>query len=182
MQADPSELRHHIRPEELPPLPSWRPVLIVAAASGVAALLALAGWTRYRRRQSPVPIMAPRERIRTELARLELLPLGTPGDVARFHICMADLVRRYLQLLCGLSAFELTTPEILVAIDRLPTLSPGERVVIRGLLERCDIVKFAGALPAAEECRQMMKMAQTLVTEPIKEVSPITEGHGTERP
>jgi hypothetical protein len=163
MQADLSEMRHHIRPEELPPASSWRPLFVAAGAFLIMAALTFVGWSRYRRRERPVAAVSPREWFETELKKIEFLPLESPEDIQRFHVYVADAARRYLQLQYDLPALEQTTPEILPTMARSHQISPDQRQRVRDLLEQCDLVKFAGTLPDSEQCRQLLPLARSLL-------------------
>jgi hypothetical protein len=162
MQGDVSEMHHHIRPEDLPPASSWRPLLL-AAAFLFALALTFVGWSRYRRRERPVAAGAPRHWFEAELKKLEFLPLESPEDIERFHVSLADAARHYLQLQYSLPAPQQTTPETVPAMERSPRISHEQRKLVQVLLEQCDLVKFAGILPDLEECKRLLQQARSLI-------------------
>jgi hypothetical protein len=182
MQPDISELRHNIRPEDLPPLPSWRRLWIGVGVSGLVLVLTLAGLSHYRRRGRPSLAGSDEKAVDDEFARIGLLPLQTAEEVEHFHIRVADALRRFLNIHYGLPALEQTTSELLEAAAGSPALPPEPRALVREILERCDVVKFARVQPDVGQCKELMAKTRTLISAAGKHASPATQEHGTEHP
>jgi hypothetical protein len=161
--ADLSELRGITGPEDPPPASTWHvPYLWVAGAVGGLTLLLAGGWF-YRRRNRRQPMLLPDQWALRELARLALPGTTSDGEVDRFHTQISDVMRRYLELRFQLPALEQTTVEFFEGIRRSPRLNEAEQSLLRDLLERCDLVKFARARPKTEDCRDLAAVARRFV-------------------
>jgi Domain of unknown function (DUF4381) len=172
LNPDLAELRDVTPPEQLPPAPVWRvPVYWAALPLALAgALLGVVYFRRRARRQVPPP---PDVWALSELERIERLPLPEQADVERFHTLLSDVVRRYLELRFQLPAPEQTTAEFLAAVQS-SSLPDEQQAMVRDLLERCDLVKFARAHPSVEECQALATAARRFVQESA--ALPPTEG------
>jgi len=160
--ADLSELRDVAPPEELPPAPSWRlPIYETLAALVVLGLL-LGGWRLFRRRHRPIALPPDRWAL-GQLERLQGIPLGTDREVEQFHTLLSDVIRRFLELRFQLPAQEQTTAEFLEEMRRSSQLTAEQQALLRDLMERWDLVKFARAHPSAEECQVTAIMARDFV-------------------
>ncbi|HUT79091.1 MAG TPA: hypothetical protein VM285_15440 [Polyangia bacterium] len=139
----------------------------LAAALLVALLTLLARWllARRRPRQAPLPPPRPPEEIALEkLEALERSTLLAEGLHKEFHVLLSEAVREYLGGRYGFYALESSTEEILaeLAEGRLPR-GAALYARIRGLLTETDLVKFAKALPAAEESRELLDQTVAIV-------------------
>ncbi len=130
-------------------VPSWR--LLWWALGGLALLLLgwrLWRWWRARRRAgaAPPPPVPPEVRFAARLDELEVERLGEQGRGREHWFRLSEAVRDYLGAVTGLNALELTSFELLEALERQPdprlTLAP-----VRAFCETSDLVKFA-RLPA----------------------------------
>ena len=163
LNPDLAELRDVTPPEQLPPAPVWRvPVYWAALPLALAgALLGVVYLRRRARRQVP-----PRPDVwaLSELERIERLPLLEQADVERLHMLLSEVVRRYLELRFQLPAPEQTTAEFLAAVQS-SSLPEEPQAMVRDLLERCDLVKFARAHPSVGECQALAMGARRFVQE-----------------
>ncbi len=150
------------RLEEIPD-PWKRPiqvgfVALVAAAAGLA-------WWRWSRRppaeRAPLPMPDPAvvARGRIEAAREWM------GEPRRYAGEVSDAVRHYLEDRFGLKAPEQTTEEFLTDLSRRPTLDPRHQGPLAAFLEQCDLVKFAGWKPGAQELDGLEAAAVWVVDE-----------------
>jgi hypothetical protein len=177
LNPDLAELRDVTPPEQLPPGPVWRvPVYLAALPLALAgALLGIVYLRRRARRQVAPP---PDVWALGELERIERLPLSEQAGVERLHTLLSDVVRRYLELRFQLPAPEQTTAEFLAAVQS-SSLPEEQQAMVRDLLERCDLVKFARAQPSVEECQALAAAARRFVHEsaalPPTESRPITD-------
>ena len=164
LQADVQELRDATPPEQLPSLPVWRvPVAWAALPLALAGLgLAVVYCLRRARRQLPLP---PDQWALRELERISGLPLNAQMEIEQFHMQLSDVMRKFMELRFQLPAPEQTTAEFVIEMQKTAHLQPEQREILRGLLEHCDLVKFARLLPSAGEAQQILATARTLVQE-----------------
>ncbi len=182
---DLSELRDdNVKPEEVPPSPSWRArwcwigpsLLFVGLILGIGELL--------RRRSQREASLPPEQWAMREFERIQALPLSTERDVERFHLLLSDVLRKYLELRFHFPAPEQTTVEFLEVMGRSPELTAGQQALLRDFMERCDLVKFARLHPTPEECQNLAVLARRFVKETTVEASaksvkePGKEGQG----
>jgi oxygen tolerance protein BatD len=165
-QTDPADIKPPVgMPENL--LWPW-----IALAAVVVAAALLAWWWRRRRRRAPETVIAapaapPRpahEIAYAELERLLASGLLERGEVKKFYIELAEILRRYLAARFGIDTLDRTTYEILA---ELGAVRPP--IVVTDLatesLGFCDLVKFAKLLPDREETRRAVERAYRLVDE-----------------
>lgn len=175
-QSDPADIK---KPIALPERALWPWVL-----GGALVLAGLIGWWLWRRsRRRPVepeaPILpvAPRrpahEIAFAELERLLASGLLERGEVKKFHIELAEILRRYLGARFGIDTFDRTTWEIL---EELRRVRPPENVttMAREFLAACDLVKFARYHPDPEETRRTVERAYRLIDE-TRSIAPAAE-------
>lgn len=147
-----------------------------------ALLLALAAfllWRRFRPRQpaapAPViPVAPPRpehEIAYEELQRLLASGLLERGEVKKFYIALAEIMRRYLGRRFDFDAFECTTWEILESV-RSARLPGTTQTLLAELLGLCDLVKFAKHVPGRPETQGSVERAFRLVDETKRAAPP----------
>jgi hypothetical protein len=171
------------RLEEIPD--PWKRTIQVGFVALVAGAAVLAWW-RWSRRPpaAPVPVAPPDPAVvargRIEAAREWI------GEPRRYAGEVSDAVRHYLEDRFGLRAPERTTEEFLLDLSRRPTLDPRHQGPLAAFLEQCDLVKFAGWRPGAQELDGLEAAAIWVVDE----ASPVgsggagepVDGDGTEAP
>jgi len=143
------------------------------------ALVAFLLWRRFRRRRpaSPVPVIPaapPRpehEIAYEELQRLLASGLLERGEVKKFYIALAEIVRRYLGRRFDFDAFECTTREILET-TRMQRLPAATQALLSELLGLCDLVKFAKHAAGREETQGSVERAFRLVDETKRAAPP----------
>ena len=141
-------------------------------ALGLGALMLGAGassWWWWRRRGLPRRTAAPRrlttpEQLALErLAQLRGAPAGSDAAVAAFYVETAQLLRQYLEQRFGLPALERTSEEFLAAQTTRALLAAEPQRLLGALLQRCDLVKFARAVPSAAERHADLESATRFV-------------------
>jgi hypothetical protein len=164
-KADVQELRDVLPPEQLPPAPPWWPAWLPWLALGLAVTgLGLGGWLLGRRLLIDQVVPAsPAEWALSELERLGQRNLPAAGQGKRYHALLSNLVRRYVERRFGLHAPRQTTAEFLRTFHALPDQQPAPGALLRDLLERCDLVKFAGVSPSAEDCQAATSLARSFI-------------------
>jgi hypothetical protein len=173
VRPDLSELRDDsVRPEELSPPTSWWEVLwksgLLLAGLTVLAILGIL----FRRRVYRLPAVPPHQWALTELGRLQDAPLTTAAAGELFHRRLADILRSYLQMRFQLPAPLRTTAEFLESLRRSTEVPTAQQELLRAILERSDLVKFArlGLDPA--ESRALLASACRFVEETAKVAQP----------
>ncbi len=146
----------------------------IALFFGMAAA-ALFVWWRSRPKPAPPPpppepswrkALAAIAAARRELERGEL-------DVKLYYDRVSDALRAHLGATFGFDGLEQTTDEIVARLARVPSFSL-PRGEVQGLLEACDLVKFAGLRPDKDEALALAVAAEKLVR--------VTQGAGTLSP
>ena len=138
--------------------------------AGLAALAGVGYWLyrRYRGRRRPeqpaavAPARPAHEVAYESLAALEASGLLELGEIKTYHIRISDIMRVYAEGRFGVDAMEMTTGEL---AEHLHRVGAGRGVVadFRGLLDRCDLVKFAKFRPDAAACRDLAPLGRRLV-------------------
>jgi hypothetical protein len=150
------------RPVEIPD--PWKRVWRVGFVLLVAGAALLAWWRLARRppvapvaEPLPDPAMVARSRIEAARARI--------GDPRTYASEVSDAVRHYLEDRFGLRAPEQTTEEFLSGLSRKPQLDPRHQGPLAAFLEQCDLVKFSGWRPGAQELDGLEAAAVWVVDE-----------------
>jgi hypothetical protein len=156
------DIRPPIKPPAPPPWPRW-PLGVL----GAVLLLGLAAgiWRLARRRQPAPPPLSPQDWALQELDRLDALDLPAQGEINLYHTLLSDTVRRYLELRFQLPASHQTTAEFLRAANGFEQLTTPHRELLRAFFERCDLAKFARAVPAPDECAAVAALARSFIAE-----------------
>lgn len=149
-------------------LGAFLPWLVVALALGAL------GWWWLRRggavaeeSAAATHLERPPDEVALEaLGALEAADLPGRGELKRFHVEVSDIVRSYLERRLGVPALESTTGELLAMLTTArvgPEVPREVRRDLRLLLERCDLVKFAKFEPSADESRELVPLARSIV-------------------
>lgn len=133
----------------------------------IAALVWLYLYVRARRRKGepliPEPPPRPANEVALEALRsLESERMWQRGKVKEFYSRLADIIRVYIEKRFGVAALELTSDEILSsgAIKALPA---DDRELLKEILTRADLVKFAKFQPAPEDHERSIRLAVSFV-------------------
>lgn len=138
-------------------LPYLSPVTVVTAA--VVAVAAAIGGARWlRRRRSSLVAATP-----TDMTSRTLRELQRIGALAlppfRAYALVGDVLRQYVEAQFHISVEELTTDELLAALQAQPELSDQHRRELRRILDRVDLVKFAQYQPEADAGKRLLQAA-----------------------
>lgn len=151
--------------------PNWPLVYAAAALAALflvaALLLAARRWRRPRaKRRRPgrvaAPHLPPHEEALARLDEVEASGLVDAADRKPAYHELSEIVRGYLGRRYDFPALDLTTGEIRA---HLSEMAGGERAaeLLGDWLERCDLVKFAGADASPDEARQALYDARRFV-------------------
>jgi hypothetical protein len=159
-----------LRPESVPELPGrtipWR-FWLTAATAFLVLILSVIGLLALNRPRKPAP-PTPEQWALDELTRLETQVHGQPSEW--YHTRLSYIVRRFLEQKHGLRAPRQTTAEFLQSVQDAPQLSDQQQRLLRQLLERCDLAKFAPVNVSQDDCRKATLLARDLVQEVAESV------------
>lgn len=162
------------------PRPATEPVVVMqddftlAYLAGALALMAVTAlltwlflrWWRARPKELPPP-PPPRPAHEVALEKLRALRRALTGAVAEgdqpaIVDGASDALREYLGHRFGFNGLESTTDEVIGRMrqQRLAGVTLPE---ITALLGECDLVKFARAVPSAEDCERVIGEAERIV-------------------
>jgi hypothetical protein len=170
-EGTPEELaKRDLKPQaELPRPPAWPWVLLGLLAVGALALLARWLWRRWPRRHAEGPAATPPEDERPahqiaydELARIASLGLPERGEFKSHYTLVTDCLRSYIEGRYGVPAMDRTTWELFRDLQRV-ALPADAGAILRALLERADLVKFARAQPSVTAAHEALARARSFV-------------------
>jgi hypothetical protein len=147
-------------------------------AAGLGAVVALLVRRRLRARKPAAPAAPPRPAHEVAMEKLDRLGglLAEGGDLRPFYFELSEAIREYLGGRFGFDSLEMTTEELVAAMQRVP-LDHARGVVsseIEGWLSGCDLVKFAKVSPSDEQARGALETAIRMVaaTRPLLQALP----------
>lgn len=137
----------------------------------LVALLVLAAIWIWKRRKANQPItLLPRakpapadKRALSELEALRRKELWQKGRIKKYYTDMTDIVRRFLRAMYGINASEMTSRQTLRAFHNIADWSEPSDTLLRQLLHRADMVKFAKSEPPMHEHDQAMQEAVSFI-------------------
>ena len=152
------------------PLTFWEVTRWVVYAIVLAAVvLAIIVILKRRKEHKPIlalpgakPVPADRKAL-SELETLRRKELWQKGRIKKYYTDMTDIVRRFLRNMYGISAAEMTTRQTLKAFHGIEDWSEESESLLRQLLQKADMVKFAKSQPEAYEHDQAMQFATDFV-------------------
>ena len=177
---DDLELRD-IRPQAALPVPPLWP-WFAAAFSLIVTVGAAVYYILSRRKpaaEETVPFVDPRssyERALDELNEIEGMGLPSEGRLMEHYIRVSDCIREYVEGAFGLPAIDLTTDEVRKGL-RGTAMQPEPSRWTVGLLEDCDLVKFAKYAPGASEPDVLIDRARRILEATRPEPEPADEGN-----
>jgi hypothetical protein len=149
---------------------SWQYWMMAAGVTllAVAAGSRLAVRVIQRTSQQTTPA-AIHQRAIQELGELEKLNLPARGEFERHYVELSNIVRHYLEQRFRLNVTTQTTDEFLEDLKTATWLANDQRAMLREFLEQCDLVKFAGLKPTAEQSQALAVAARRLVEQTAPE-------------
>ncbi|WP_116107185.1 hypothetical protein [Lewinella sp. IMCC34191] len=128
------------------------------------------GVREYRCRQTreappPPPPPPPHEVALGQLDVLEGERLWQSGQTDAYYVRLTRILRTYLEARFGIPALEMTTRQIVTALDTRQGLNREQRSELSELLQLSDLVKFAKATPAEDLHPQGLQRVREFVVE-----------------
>lgn len=150
-EADLKKSRDITPPEDLPPPSTHLPWWLWLLGGGLLLLLFLAGWAvgRCWRQAQARPVPQARDWSLAHLDRLLARLLPEKNHERGFLSLLSLILRGYLERVTQVPARRLTTGELLPLLDSVPQ---GQRQVVSEVLQRADLIRFAGVKPDPGEC------------------------------
>lgn len=150
----PNDLR--LRPLKPPlALPYVSPWLLLGGVVGLAAVAFGVGRS-LRVRQAVRAAQMPEDAVSRTLRELQGI-----GSLPAFRAypLVGDALRKYVEQQAGVPAEEMTTEELLSALQAQSRFDEPRRLELRRILERVDLVKFAQYQPEADSTRKLVQAA-----------------------
>lgn len=154
----------------------WMWIVLGVSVLAVAASGSLLAWRFYGvRRRIQIKKNAYEEAV-AKLKTLEARGAPSAEEADAWFVELSAIVRTYVEQRYGLRAPELTSEEFLYIATNWPAMATVNRDQLKGFLERCDRVKFAGYRPESQESIDTLAAARafiedTRVREPAKEAA-----------
>lgn len=131
----------------------WVLLVILLAAAAFAVV-----WVMKRRKENKPIVILPKakpvpadKKALAEIESIRRKELWQKGRIKKYYTDLTDVVRRFLYNMYGLSANEMTTRQTLRAFRNLEDWSEESNELLRQLLQKADMVKFAKSEPEAHE-------------------------------
>src|SRR5581483_8906987 len=117
------------------------------------------------------PSSTSRGRSLQALNRLESLLPALTSRPDRFAFLLSGIVRRFLQRRFELTALSQTTSEFQQSLVAETRLTGADKAWLTALLQRCDLVKFAGLPLSSDEYRPLMAEVRRFIERCVAEKS-----------
>lgn len=138
---------------------------IPLAASLVLAAIVLGGAVVWAWKHRPTPDRrTPRQRALDDLSAIEAQNLFEQGEIKAYCMQVAETLRRYLAVGCGINAQDLTTGELAHALKAKQAPAPIAQQIV-SVLRECDAVKFADDASNLSTIKSLGAMTRQIVTE-----------------
>jgi hypothetical protein len=179
--TDESEDIEDIKPPlEIPR--DWFPIFIAFLGG---AILAGTGLYVYRMRsrrvaleasRSAIPDRPPHEVALEALERVKRSDLLVRGEIPRFHIMLAEIIRHYIEGRYRVDALEMASDEVLDGLRRRG-VEDTSIALFKRFLEQCDLVKFAKLRPSDARCLEVLNLGFEIIeqTRPVSVASSAAE-------
>jgi len=161
------DIRDIKSPWELPR--DWKLIALIAAGVALILLLAGLGYYYWRKRQGKSLLPEKQEPLRPAheialeaLRKLRASDLLATGQIKAYYVELTEIVRRYIEGRYFVPALELTTGELMENL-RAVSVESRAKEMLRDLLERSDLVKFAKYAPAPDDHERAFQLAEAFV-------------------
>ncbi len=148
------------------PMTFWEIIRWFVLCLIAAAIAAIIIWVIKRRKEHKPIVVLPKakpvpadKKALSELETLRRKELWQKGRIKRYYTEITDIVRRFLRNMYGISAAEMTTRQTLQAFHGIEDWSEDSESMLRQLLQKADMVKFAKSQPESYEHDAAMQKA-----------------------
>ena len=148
------------------PMTFWEIIRWFVLCLIAAAIAAIILWVIKRRKEHKPIVVLPKakpvpadKKALSELETLRRKELWQKGRIKRYYTEITDIVRRFLRNMYGISAAEMTTRQTLQAFHGIEDWSEDSESMLRQLLQKADMVKFAKSQPESYEHDAAMQKA-----------------------
>lgn len=142
---------------------NWIPIVAGMVLLALALYLILRKpKVRKPERAVKQPEVSVHQRITAALLKLKEQKLWQQGMHKQYQSQLTDLLREYIEERYEVPALERTTDELLNEL-RVGPLAQEQQILLGNMLRAADLVKFAKAIPSAEENEAMMAQALRFV-------------------
>jgi hypothetical protein len=135
----------------------------------ILVVFALLFYLKKRKKAEPVfqirsrGQLLPHEMALSELEKIRARKLWQEGRIKEYHSELTDVLRKYIENRFSIIALEMTTLEILDAIDTQKVMNKGSYEKLSYILTLADLVKFAKMRPLSAENELSMENAIAIV-------------------
>jgi hypothetical protein len=149
-------------------------ILLGAAAALTLTWIIVRLYNKYRRSNSrplaQAPIAPPYEELAASLRQLASKEYLSQGYYKPYYFTISDCLKRYLGRKFEFNAEELTTIELLAALNNRYSLNAEYRLKWRDLFSELDLVKFTDNKPSHQDAQTLMERSLDLakVTERLQ--------------
>ena len=114
---------------------------------------------------APIDERTPWQIAYDELDKLRTGGLLEEGLFKEYHSALSNIIRSYFERRFNVRAPEMTTEEFLWSLEGSQELTSDQKSTLKKFLNSCDVVKFAKYVPAVQEARDSLLLAEQLVKE-----------------
>ena len=161
-------------------VPAWLLILIVAVVLIVVAVYFVARYYKQRKVEAAIPPekrIPPYELAMQELKQLRESKLWQQGQEKQYYTRLVDILREYIDSRFGINAMEMTSSQILAALQRNKDTKEVNKY-LNEILSMADFVKFAKMRPMPDDNERVMHRAVDFVelTRPQPQTDTAEEG------
>ena len=162
-------------------VPAWLLILIVAVVLIVVAVYFVARYYKQRKVEAAIPPekrIPPYELAMQELKQLRESKLWQQGQEKQYYTRLVDILREYIDSRFGINAMEMTSSQILAALQRNKDTKEVNKY-LNEILSMADFVKFAKMRPMPDDNERVMHRAVDFVelTRPQSQADAAEEGN-----
>lgn len=161
-------------------VPAWLLILIVAVVLIAVAVYFVARYYKQRKVEAAIPPekrIPPYELAMQELKQLRESKLWQQGQEKQYYTRLVDILREYIDSRFGINAMEMTSSQILAALQRNKDTKEVNKY-LNEILSMADFVKFAKMRPMPDDNERVMHRAVDFVelTRPQSQADAAEEG------
>ena len=161
-------------------VPAWLLILIVAVVLIAVAVYFVARYYKQRKVEAAIPPekrIPPYELAMQELKQLRESKLWQQGQEKQYYTRLVDILREYIDSRFGINAMEMTSSQILAALQRNKDTKEVNKY-LKEILSMADFVKFAKMRPMPDDNERVMHRAVDFVelTRPQSQADAAEEG------